>query len=62
MKVLWRAVPLQAPAGRPPMDFGGQGLFEVAAPVPTRLQTGHNHLGKVLLEALEVLPKTVKLI
>lgn len=49
------AVALQAAVGL----LGGQGLFEALAPVSTLLQPGHDHLGQVLLEPLEVLPEAV---
>lgn len=56
VEVLWRVVRLQAAAGLPLADFGGKSLFEAAVPVHTVLQTGHDHLSKVLLEPLEILP------
>lgn len=57
VEVLRRTVRLQAAAGFPLVDFGGKSLFEAAIPVRTVLQTGHDHLSKVLLEPLEILPK-----
>lgn len=60
VEVLRRAVRLQAAAGLPLVDFGGKSLFEAAVPVPAVLQTGHDHLSKVLLEPLEILPNDRK--
>lgn len=58
VEVLRRAVALQAAARLPPTDFGGQCLpLLEALPPATLLQTGHDHLGQVLLEPLEVLPE-----
>lgn len=56
VKVLRRVVRLQAAAGLPLVDFGGKSLFEAAVPAHTLLQSGHDHLSKVLLEPLEILP------
>lgn len=60
VEVLRQVVRLQASAGLPLVVFGGHSLFEAAVPVHTLLQTGHDHLSKVLLEPLEILPKGQK--
>lgn len=56
VEVLWWTVWLQAAAGLPLVDLGGKSLFEAAVSVLTVLQTGHDHLSKVLLKPLEILP------
>lgn len=60
VEVLRWALRLQAATGLPLVDLGGKSVFEAAVPVLTLLQTGHDHLSKVLLEPLEILPNDRK--
>lgn len=61
VEVLWLTVSLQAAVGLPMTYFGGQGLplLKALPALSTLFKTGHDHLGKVLLEPLEVLPEIV---